>query len=89
MRRKTRKATFNLDTEVLTQLDELMAQGVTPSKNALVEKALRKELDELKCQERKRLWQEAANDALFVKDMAEVAYDFKYADSDTPGSPDK
>ena len=39
MRRKARKATFSLDAGVLATLDEVMARGMAPSKNALVEQA--------------------------------------------------
>jgi hypothetical protein len=41
---KIKKATLNIHTEVLAALDEATAQGIVPSKNALVEKALIKEL---------------------------------------------
>lgn len=47
MRRKARKATFSLDVDVLATLDEVMARGMAPSKNALVEQASNKELREL------------------------------------------
>lgn len=80
MREKTKKATFNIRTDVLDQLDEVMAQGMAPSKNALVEQAIIKELKELKKQERKTLWREAAADPLFVRDVQAVESDFKYAD---------
>ncbi|MFH0768943.1 MAG: hypothetical protein V1932_05190 [Chloroflexota bacterium] len=83
MRGKTRKATFNLHTDVLTALDEAMSKGVAPSKNALVEQALLKELKELRRQARKALWQEAAKDPLFIKDIEEVEADFRYADAET------
>ena len=63
---KTKKATFNLHTDVLTALDEVMAQGIAPSKNALVERALLKELKELRNQARKAMWQEAVKDPLFI-----------------------
>ena len=85
---KTKKATFNLHTDVLAALDEVMAQGVAPSKNALVEQALLKELKELRRQARKSLWQEAAKDPLFMKDIEEVEADFRYADAETVGSMD-
>jgi hypothetical protein len=88
MRGKTRKATFNLHTDVLAALDEIMAQGMVPSKNALVEQALLKELKELRRQARKALWQEAAKDPLFIKDIEEVEADFRYADAETIGSTD-
>ena len=88
MRGKTKKVTFNLHTDVLTALDEIMAQGMAPSKNALVEQALLRELKELRRQARKALWQEAAKDSLFLKDVAEVESDFRYADAETVGSMD-
>ena len=86
---KTKKATFNLHTDVLAALDEVMAQGIAPSKNALVERALLKELKELRRQARKALWQEAAKDPLFLKDIAEVENDFRYADAETAGNIDQ
>ncbi len=89
MRGKTKKATFNLHTDVLTALDEIMARGMAPSKNALVEQALLKELNELRRQARKALWQEAAKDPLFLKDVAELEMDFRYADAETVGSMDQ
>lgn len=88
MRGKTKKATFNLHTDVLATLDEIMAQGIAPSKNALVEQALLKELKELRRQARKALWQEAAKDPLFIKDIEEVEADFRYADAETMGITD-
>ncbi len=86
MRGKTKKATFNLHTNILSALDEAMAKGAAPSKNALVEQALLKELKELKRQTRKALWQEAAKDPLFREDIEGVEADFKAADSETAGS---
>ncbi|MBI4596131.1 MAG: hypothetical protein HY730_07100 [Candidatus Tectomicrobia bacterium] len=89
MSAKTKKATFNLHIDVLAALDEVVAKGIAPSKNALVEQALVKELKELKRQARKALWQEAAKDPLFLKDIAEIEADFRYADAETAGSLDK
>ena len=43
---------------------------------------------ELNKQKRKTLWQEAAKDPLFIKDVAEVEYDFKDADIETIESTD-
>ena len=83
MRGKTKKATFNLHVTVLDALDEVAARGIVPSKNALVEHALVKELKELRRQERKTLWQEAAKDSLFLKDIRQVEADFHYADAET------
>ena len=83
MRGKTKKATFNLHVTVLDALDEVTARGIVPSKNALVEHALVKELKELRRQERKTLWQEAAKDSLFLNDIKQVEADFHYADAET------
>ena len=85
---KTKKATFNLHTDILAELDEMMTHGIASSKNALVEQAIRKELNERKRQARKKMWQEAAKDPLFIKDVAEVEYDFRDADGETIGSTD-
>ncbi len=83
MRRKTKKATFNLPTDVLAALDEIMARGMVPSKNALVEQALNKELKELQRQARQRLWQEGAKDTLLVKDVEDTEAAFRTADAET------
>ena len=85
---KTKKATFNLHIDILAELDEMMTQGIASSKNALVEQAIRKELNERKRQARKKMWQEAAKDPLFIKDVADVEYDFRNADGETNGSTD-
>ena len=83
MRGKTKKATFNLHTDVLAALDEIMAQGIVPSKNALVEQALLKELKELHRNTRRIQWQEGAKDALLLKDIDDVENDFRTADAET------
>lgn len=83
MRRKTKKATFNLHIDVLAALDEIMAQGMVPSKNTLVEQALNKELKELQRQARQRLWQEGAKDTLLLKDVEDTEIAFRTADAET------
>ena len=83
MRGKTKKATFNLHTDVLAALDEVMARGMAPSKNALVEQALNKELKELQRQTRQRLWQEGAKDTLLLKDIEDIEAAFRTADAET------
>jgi rRNA-processing protein FCF1 len=80
---KTKKATFNLHTDVLDDLDEIMAYGIASSKNALVEQALIKELNELRRQARKTAWQQAAGDRLLLQDIQNIEDDFRYADAET------
>jgi hypothetical protein len=50
--------------------------------------SLRKGIKKLTQQARKTLWQEAAKDPLFLKDVAEIDNDFKYADAETISSID-
>lgn len=83
MREKTKKATFNLRADVLAELDEVMAKGMATSKNALVEQALKDKLSELRRQARKALWEEAAKDSLFLKDVEEIETAFQTADAET------
>ena len=83
MRGKTKKATFSLHADVLAALDEIMAQGVAPSKNALVEQALLKELKELQRQARLTQWQEGAKDKLLLKDIEDIEVAFGTADAET------
>ncbi|HXY74327.1 MAG TPA: hypothetical protein VEH58_03280 [Dehalococcoidales bacterium] len=80
---KTKKATFNIHVNVLEELDDVLAQERTRSKNALVEEALIKELKELRKQKRKHLWQEAAKDALLIKDLQVTETAFRSADEET------
>jgi hypothetical protein len=60
-----KKATFNLHTDVLAEIDAVAATGIAPSKSALVERAVIKELKELGQQARRASWQEAAKDPEF------------------------
>jgi hypothetical protein len=80
---KTKKATFNLHIDVLEEMDEIVAQERTRSKNALVEEALIKEFKELRRQARQRLWQEAAKDTLLLKDIKDTETGFRTADTES------
>ena len=85
MSEKTKKATFNLHPDVLAALDEAMAGGVAPSKNVLVERALVRELKELRRQARQARWEEGAKDPMLLKDISEVDIAFQSADVETVG----
>jgi len=85
MRAKTKKATFSLHPDVLAALDEATARGAAPSKNALVERALLKELKELRRQARQAEWRKGAGDALLLKDISETDAAFQTADAETAG----
>jgi hypothetical protein len=88
MATKTKKATFNLHTDVLDALDAAMAKGMAQSKNALVEQALLKELKELRRQERRAAWEKAMKDPLYLKDVTEIEKDFRNIDAESARSID-
>ena len=85
MSEKTKKATFNLHPDVPAALDEAMAKGVASSKNVLVERALVRELKELRRQARQARWEEGAKDPVLLKDISEVDVAFQSADIETAG----
>lgn len=78
-----RKATFALDPSVLVELDAAVAAGAAPSKNAFVERALRRELNEARREVRRRRWQAAAHDPVFLDDLSQVQADFESSDFET------
>ncbi len=83
MRSKTKKATFNLRTDIIMAMNDAMDRGLAPSKNALVEQALLKELKELCRQARRKAWREGARDTLLLKDVEDVTSEFRTADAET------
>jgi len=88
MSEKTKKATFNLHPDVLAALDKAMADGVAPSKNVLVERALLKELKELRRRARQARWEEGAKDPVLLRDISKVEVAFQSADAETAGRMD-
>ena len=82
---KTKKATFNLHPYVLAALDKAMAEGVAPSKNVLVERALLKELKEVRRRARQARWEEGAKDPVLLRDISEVEVAFQSADAEAAG----
>ena len=80
---KAQKATFSLQPDLLTALDEAVRGGAAPSKNALVERALRNELREVRRQWRQAQWELAARDPLFKRDVEEVELAFRGPDAET------
>jgi Arc/MetJ-type ribon-helix-helix transcriptional regulator len=80
---RARKATFSLHAHVLAALDQVVAQGAAPSKNAFVERALLRELKEFEREQRSRRWQEARSDPLFLRDVEETQEAFRTADAES------
>ena len=86
-RERARNTTFSLHPEALRAIDDLMAAGRAPSKNALIEELVLRESRRLAHERRdaarQRAYQEAMNDPLFLADLAEVEDAFATADAET------
>lgn len=68
-----KRATFMVDEEVWTAMQQAVADGAATSMSAFVERALLRELGDVRRRERQRRWEEAARDPLFLRDMADLA----------------
>jgi hypothetical protein len=84
MARSAKRATFSLRADILAALDDAVAHGAAPSKNALVERALERELRGLRREARRGEWEEASRDPLFLKDIAELNDDCASVDAESP-----
>jgi len=84
-RSRSRKATFYLPEDVLGELDDAVARGAAPSKNALVQAALSRELAEIRRRERRARWEAAMRDPLFLRDLDDVEAAFDRADAESVG----
>ena len=82
-RERLRKATFNLSNEILVALDQAVRDGAAVSKNAFVERALEREIDELRRADRQAKWDQASRDPLFLKDVENAESSFRSADAET------
>jgi len=80
---RARKVTFSLQPELVEALDQAIRQGAAPSKNALVDRALRNELREVQREWDAAQWRLAAQDPLFLKDIEDVERAFRTADAET------
>ena len=79
----TREATFSLSEETLRALDEAVALAGAPSKNAFVEQAVVRAIRAFRQEERRRRWEEAMRDRLFVQDVEDIESAFATADAET------
>ena len=77
------KATFALPDQTLMAISEAVAQGAAPSKNALVQRALNRELREWRRQLLRARWEEAMADPMFLKDVEEIEEQFRSAGAET------
>lgn len=79
------KATFSVKQDLLAAVAAAVAQGAAPSKNALVEQALRRELRVFHTRLLAARWGEAAQDPLLLRDVEDVQDVFAAADEEAAG----
>ncbi len=60
---------------------------MAPSKNAFVERALLRELRDVRRQARRRRWEEASRDPLFLRDLEETEAAFRSAEAEVGQAP--
>lgn len=83
MTERLKKATFSLSPGLLAALSVAVSEGAAPSKNALVERALSKEIKEIRYQAERAGWEAAMRDPLFLQDVEEVETAFRTADAES------
>ncbi len=76
------KATFSIRRELLEAAAAAVARGDAPSRSALVERALQRELRELDRRAVAAQWVQAAKDPLFLRDIQETRETFSSADAE-------
>jgi hypothetical protein len=76
------KATFSLKSDLLAAVAAAVADGAAPSKNALVEQALRRELRVFRNRMLAARWIEAAHDPLLLGDVQDIKDVFAAADNE-------
>ncbi|HLN13469.1 MAG TPA: hypothetical protein VK587_09765 [bacterium] len=79
------KATFSVKQDLLAAVTAAVAQGAAPSKNALVEQALRRELRVFRHRVLAARWGEAAHDPLLLGDVQDAQDAFAANDEETAG----
>ena len=79
------KATVILDQNLMSQARALVQRKRVKSFNALVETALRDEIDRIRVADIKAAIRDAASDPLFLADVEETAAAFRWTDSEGQG----
>ncbi|MHB8731883.1 MAG: hypothetical protein ACYDAB_08855 [bacterium] len=74
--------TFSIQKTLLDDLAAAVEQGAAPSKNALIERALRHELRFIQRRVLRARWTEAAKDPNFLRDIEETTESFAAADTE-------
>jgi Arc/MetJ-type ribon-helix-helix transcriptional regulator len=80
--RDTVKVTYSLPERLVEGVRSVVSEGAAPSYSAFVEKALEEALEREREARLARELAEAAEDPLFLADVAEVTRDFEHADAE-------
>jgi len=75
-----KKATFVLDEQMMKRAKEYVEKGRFKSMNALVETAIRDELDAIRKDQIRKEITQAGRDPMFLADIEEIERDFQHAD---------
>lgn len=81
------KATVTIDEEVMCHARELVRLKRVKSFNALVETALRDEIETIRAADIKAAIREAAADPIFLADIEETSFAFRWVDSEEGSAP--
>jgi hypothetical protein len=76
------RITFSLEPGLAAALEEAVRRGDVESKDVFVQRALWRELRELRREREAAEWQIAARDPLFLKDIQDVERAFQSADAE-------
>lgn len=79
------KATVIIDQNLMTQARALVQRKRVKSFNALVETALRDEIDKIQAADIQAAIRDAASDPLFLADIEETTAAFRFADGEGQG----
>jgi hypothetical protein len=73
---------LRLPSDLVAAIDEAVAHGAAPSRGAFVERAVQRELREIRREMRQTQWEEASRDPLFLEDLEEIGDAFASADAE-------
>ena len=79
----TRKFTFYLPVSLIDEIKGVIKEGIAPSQNAFVQKALMREIRRAKDKLLREEFREAADDPLFLQDLKDTEQAFESADAET------
>jgi Arc/MetJ-type ribon-helix-helix transcriptional regulator len=77
------KRTYNLDPALVSAIKQAVDAGEAPSQDALVEKALQRELRRLRNKRHAALWAASLKDTEFQAELRDIEREFAKADLET------